>query len=63
MFLYDKVWIIKNETISDIENSIISIIFGQSILNSVKITISLVIDVAGKTTWSDKKCGLDCPKP
>ena len=38
-----KVWIIKNETLSEIENGIASVIFDQSIWNFVKITISQVL--------------------
>ena len=39
-----KVWIIKNETLSEIENGIASVIFDQSLWNFVKITIENQFD-------------------
>ena len=55
--LCNKVSIIKNETFSEIENSITFITFGQSIWNFVKITISWVLDISGKSVWLDQNCG------
>ena len=36
---------------SEIENSITSTFFNQSIWNFVEITFSLVLDIAGKSAW------------
>ena len=54
---YTKVWIIKIEAVSKTENGVTSIIFGESIWNFVKITISRVLYVAEKSTWLDENCG------
>ena len=42
---------------SEIENSIKSTILNQSIWNFVKITISWLLDVAGKSAWLIWNCG------
>ena len=55
-FQVPKVWIIKYETLLEIETSVTSIIFSQSIWNFVKITISWVlccwkINLIGSKLW------------
>ena len=52
-----KVGVKKDETISEIENSLTSTIFSHFIWKFVKITISWEHDVAGKPAWLDQNRG------
>ena len=52
-----KVWVKKNEILSEIWNSISYTIFDQYKWNFVRIIISFVNDVAGKSAGLNQNCG------